>query len=172
MLRYQAGDRPAAEQLFQLLNPTLARYFLATSLSRYGVEDLLQECWLRIHKARGSYRPGEPVLPWILAIARHTRLDSYRRWSRTTGREVTLAEDMDFAREETSPSSERSEAIFALLKRLPEAQREVLIMMKVTGMSLREVALATGSTEAAVKQKAYRAYQTIRAALASGSSPK
>ncbi|MBM3759426.1 MAG: hypothetical protein FJW36_04180 [Acidobacteria bacterium] len=48
---------------------------------------------------------------------------------------------------------------------LLDSQREVVVMLKVTGMSVQEVALATGSTPAAVKQKAYRAYQTIRNAM-------
>ena len=52
-----------------------------------------------------------------------------------------------------------------LIRVLPESQREVIVMLKVTGMSVQEVALAIGSTPAAVKQKAYRAYQTIRGAL-------
>lgn len=168
MLRYQQGDSNAANELVRLLNRTLARYLYATSLGAPNFEDLLQECWLRIHKARASYRPGEPVMPWVLTIARHVRIDSYRKWRRTNGREL----DIETRLEEISanPQQKWDTAIAAgrlrkLMQILPDSQREVVVMLKVTGMSVQEVALATGATPAAVKQKAYRAYQTIRNAM-------
>lgn len=49
-----------------------------------------------------------------------------------------------------------------LLEQLPSSQKEVLLLLKVTGMSLEEVALATASTVGSVKQKAHRAYETLR----------
>ena len=49
-----------------------------------------------------------------------------------------------------------------LLATLPESQREVLTMLKVEGLSIQEVALATSSTAGAVKQKAHRAYERLR----------
>jgi RNA polymerase sigma-70 factor (ECF subfamily) len=52
-----------------------------------------------------------------------------------------------------------------LISSLPETQREVLVMLKVSGLSLEEVAKATSSTIGAVKQKAHRAYETLRRAL-------
>ena len=52
-----------------------------------------------------------------------------------------------------------------LIASLPEAQREVIVMLKILGMSLEEVAKATSSTIGAVKQKAHRAYETLRRAL-------
>lgn len=168
MVLYQAGDERAADQLVGISNRTLARYLYATSLGALNLDDLLQECWLRIHKARGSYRPGEPVMPWILAIARHVRIDFYRKWRRTIGRETELEHQLEDLG--GSPQSQWDSAIAAgrlmkLMRILPDAQREVVVMLKVTGMSVQEVALSTGSTPAAVKQKAYRAYQTIRSVV-------
>jgi len=49
-----------------------------------------------------------------------------------------------------------------LLSELPESQREVLILMKVEGRSLEEVAAATGSSVGSVKQKVHRAYEKLR----------
>lgn len=168
MEQYQAGDRGAAERLVEILNPSLARYLYATSLGMLNLDDLLQECWLRIHKARASYRAGEALMPWILAIARHTQIDFYRRWKRSSGRETEL---QDFSDESSRGAKKAGEMVMAddqmmdLMRGLPESQREVLVMMKVSGMSIREVAAATNSTPAAVKQRAYRAYQTIRMRL-------
>jgi RNA polymerase sigma-70 factor (ECF subfamily) len=168
MRRYQAADPAAADALVAILNPILARYYYALTGDASLVEDLLQDCWLRILRARHSYRPGEPVLPWAFAIARHTRVDSYRRWQRSSGRESNI-DDIP-----SHPSSDprlalesrlQAGAIFAALQSLPEGQREVLMMLKVSDMTVDEVALATGSTAAAVKQKAYRAYQAVRRIL-------
>jgi RNA polymerase sigma-70 factor, ECF subfamily len=171
MRRYQEGDHQAAELLVLELRSTLARYMYATSLGAMNVDDLLQECWLRIHKARSSYRPEEPVLPWVLAIARHTRIDFYRRWRRSSARETEL---FDFSNETlgTMAGAEgqamEAQSFLGLMEQLPESQREVVVMMKVTGMSVQEIAAATKSTPAAIKQKAYRAYRKLRQVMAGG----
>lgn len=168
MHRYQQADPAAADELVARLHPILARFYYALTGNPRLVEDLLQECWLRIHRARHTYRPGDPVLPWVLAIARHTRVDQYRRWQRTSGRESSIdAIDRHPQADPRSTMENRLEAntVLAAMQSLPEAQREVLLMLKVSGMSVDEVARATGSTSAAVKQKAYRAYQSIRQAL-------
>lgn len=165
MEKYQAGDRRAAERLVEMLNPSLARYLYATSLGPLNLDDLLQECWLRIHKARSSYQPGEAPMPWILAIARHARIDFYRRWQRSSGRETELQDFSDESGRNPKLAGKQAMAgdeMLQMLRNLPDSQREVLVMMKVNGMSIREAAAATNSTPAAVKQKAYRAYQTIR----------
>lgn len=168
MRRYQAADSVAADELVATINPMLSRHFLALSGNSRHLEDILQECWLRIHRARHSYRPGEPVLPWIFAIARRARVDHYRRWQRTSGREASIEELTLQPSADPRPGMEDSlqaQAIISLLDHLPEAQREVLIMMKINDMSVEEIARATGSTVPAVKQKAYRAYQALRQAL-------
>lgn len=172
MVLYQAGNAQAADQLIRLLNRNIASYLYATSMASPNYDDVLQECWLRIHKARSSYRPGEAVLPWVLAICRHVRIDYYRKWLRTSGRET---EFLEASNESTGkPQNSLDEAIDAnwvrrLLRTLPESQREVIVMLKFSGMSIQEVALATGSTPAAIKQKAHRAYQSLRAVLGVGS---
>src|ERR1043166_4107614 len=83
MIRYQQGDSSAVSSLVNRLSPQLHRFFLAQVVSRQYADDLLQETWLRIHQVRHTYRPGEPVLPWLYAIARHIRVDHYRQAVRT-----------------------------------------------------------------------------------------
>lgn len=169
MSRYQRADSQAADELVRLLTPVLSRYYHALSGNSQPVDDLVQECWLRLHRARQSYRPGEPVLPWVFAIARHARIDHYRRWQRSSGRESSIDQLPHQASSDPRQPLEdklRAGEVLGLLDGLPEGQREVLLMLKVTGMSTEEVARATESTVAAVKQKAYRAYQAVRQALA------
>lgn len=162
MTRYQAGDFAAATGLVEQISPRLYRFFLAQYASRPMADDLLQETWLRIHRVRHTYRPGEPVLPWFYAIARHVRVDNFRKVSRLASREQALESVNHLA-----AASPRSDAFGELLATLPESQREVLQMLKVAGMTLEEVARATSSSVGSVKQKVHRAYKKLRERMGS-----
>jgi RNA polymerase sigma-70 factor, ECF subfamily len=166
MEAYQHADAAAAAELVHSLSPMLLRFLAGPLQTRSQAEDMLQDCWLRIHRARASYRPGSPVLPWIFAIARHTRIDAYRRRSQIERRELS-SEDLESTAPSASipPPNETEGDIWRLVRQLPESQQEVLRMLKVTGMSLEEVAGATGSTVGSVKQKAHRAYRRLRELL-------
>jgi RNA polymerase sigma-70 factor, ECF subfamily len=169
MASYQAGDFAAAATLIERISPQLHRFFIAQSASRADADDLLQETWLRIHKVRHTYRPGEPVLPWFYAIARHVRVDHYRRTVRISAREQTLRDvpEIPAAAAGTSGRSWDELTLAELLAPLPESQREVIHMLKVAEMSLEEVARATSSTVGSVKQKVHRAYKKLRETLGS-----
>jgi RNA polymerase sigma-70 factor, ECF subfamily len=163
MRRYQEGDPDAPGALIGAISPRLLRFFRSQAASREQADDLLQDTWLRIHRVRHTYRPGEPVLPWIYAIARRARVDGYRRSRRITMHETTVGvlpePPAQPAPRNTMPAFE------ALVAPLPDAQREVITMLKVGGLSLEEVARATSSTVGAVKQKAHRAYERLRKLL-------
>ncbi|HEY3838499.1 MAG TPA: sigma-70 family RNA polymerase sigma factor [Bryobacteraceae bacterium] len=158
MVRYQQGDASAATSLVRLLGPRLHRFFLMHLVSRRHADDLLQETWMRLHQVRSSYRPGSPVLPWLYAIARNVRVDHYRKAYRQEAHEAQMDEHFEAA----APTDAGISGMEALLAELPESQREVLVMLKVCGMSLEEVARATSSSVGSVKQKAHRAYETLR----------
>jgi RNA polymerase sigma-70 factor, ECF subfamily len=162
MARYQEGDFGAATALIDHISPQLHRFFAAQFASRPDADDLLQETWLRIHKVRHTYRPGEPVLPWFYAIARHVRVDHYRRAVRNRAREHRLEEVSNRAAAIRSESGRDDESLESLLAPLPESQREVIEMLKVAGMSLEEVARATSTSVGSVKQKVHRAYKKLR----------
>jgi RNA polymerase sigma-70 factor (ECF subfamily) len=171
MARYQQGDFAAATVLIDCISPRLYRFFVAQSMSRADADDLLQETWLRIHKVRHTYRPGEPALPWFYAIARHIRVDHYRKSLRAAAGERELEE---MSKGVSSPPHDGGAAgeLEALLAPLPESQREVIAMLKVEGMSLEEVARATSSTVGSVKQKVHRAYKKLRETIGATSSGK
>jgi RNA polymerase sigma-70 factor (ECF subfamily) len=164
MAGYQNGDGKAATALIERLSPPLHRFFLAQTISSRHADDLLQETWLRLHQVRHTYRPGEPVLPWLYAIARHIRVDHFRRTLRREAREQTVEELPAVA--DAGPPTGGVADVEAALKKLPESQREVIVMLKVSGMSLEEVARATRSSVGSVKQKAHRAYEKLRSLLA------
>jgi RNA polymerase sigma-70 factor (ECF subfamily) len=161
MARYQQGDFGAAAELIRHVSPQLHRFFLAQALSRADAEDLLQETWLRIHKVRHTYRPGESALAWFYAIARHVRVDHYRKSVRTAAGERQL-EAMSKEGASVPGETDHADGLNALLAPLSESQREVIAMLKVAGMSLEEVARATLSSVGSVKQKVHRAYRKLR----------
>lgn len=163
MERYQQADPEAPTALVNALSPKLLRFFRSRLASREHAEDLLQETWLRIHRVRHTYRPGEPLLPWVYAIAGRVRVDGYRK-SRRIGLHET-AVDVLPERSVQADRGSRLPAFDKLIAVLPESQREVVTLLKVGGLSLEEVARATSSTLGSVKQKAHRAYSRLREVL-------
>jgi RNA polymerase sigma-70 factor, ECF subfamily len=163
MMLYQRGDRTAVTVLVKSLSPQLYRFFASQLGSRTDAEDMLQDAWLRIHRVRHTYRLGEPLLPWVYAIARRVRVDHYRKRQRIASRETPA----DMLPELRVPEKEPNRLLSfeELVASLPESQCEVLVMLKVNDLSIEEVARAMSSTVGAVKQKAHRAYEHLRKLL-------
>jgi RNA polymerase sigma-70 factor (ECF subfamily) len=98
----------------------------------------------------------------MYAIARRVRVDDYRRRKRVSGHEVPVAE----LPEVSAPAQRDGESdLTALLGELPASQQEVIVMLKVSGLTLEEVAAATRTSVGAVKQKAHRAYERLRSLI-------
>ena len=161
--QYQQADAAAVSALVARLSPRLFRFFASQAGNQADADDMLQDLWLRLHRMRHTYRPGEPLLPWVYAIAHRVRIDSYRR-RRRISREIGVD-----VLPESAALEERWDnnlpAFDQLVAALPEGQREVVTMLKVEGLTIDEVARATSSTAGAVKQKAHRAYERLRSLL-------
>lgn len=166
MARYQAGDRAAFDALFRETSPRLYPYLVRSAGDRAVADDLLQEVYLNVHRARATYRPGAPVLPWLFAIARNVAASRVRSVTRKREEVRDDFSELPAPAPEEEAEDPRVEAIQAALGELPQSQREVVMMLKVSGLSLAEVAKATGSTVGAVKLRAHRAYESIRKKLA------
>lgn len=63
MTRYQGADAAALDELVRRVSPLLLRYFIGSRMSREDADDLLQDCWIKIHRSQHTYRPSEPVMP-------------------------------------------------------------------------------------------------------------
>jgi RNA polymerase sigma-70 factor (ECF subfamily) len=166
MMQYQQADPVAAAALVNLLSPQLYRFF-TSQLGARTDEDLLpllKDVWLHIHRVRHTYRPRDPMLPWIYAIARCVQVDSYpSRHAIAASHEMAAhAPPEPPVREDEMSNLPPFEVLMAAL---PGSQREVLAMLKVNGLSIEEVARATSSTVGAIKQKAHRAYERLRKLL-------
>lgn len=164
MERYQQGHERETALLIQRISPELFRFFLAQQITRNEAHDLLQDTWLRIHRVRHTYRDGAPLLPWVFAIARRVRVDGFRKRSRINRNEF-VPEQLPEVKQVEERNVGSVPDLSTLMAQLPEGQREVITLLKVNGLSLEEVSRAMGLTIGAVKQKASRAYATLREKL-------
>ena len=74
MREYQSGRFDAFDDIYASLAPTLRRYLLPQARDAVKADDLVQETFLQIHRARHTFDPAYPLLPWAVAIARHVWL--------------------------------------------------------------------------------------------------
>ena len=177
MERYAAGDDAAFEAVYDSLSGRLYAYLRRQVPDPQGCDDLLQETFLRMHKARGSFVTGAPVLPWAFAIARRLVLDRVRRDRRAPpGRgdldpdPVSLVGTADRP-DQVVEAREVARRLGRALARLPESQRTAFELLKQDGLTLAEAAEVLGVTVTAVKLRAHRAYESIRAALGEDAVP-
>jgi len=179
MDRFAAGDDGALGDVYDLAAPSVMSFLMGLTRDRQLAEDLTQETFLRIHRARGLFHPGAPVLPWAYTIARRLFLDDVR--TRRAGRLVSSApapgaRDGDEApaldvaaggptAEELFADKELSQALERALQKLPESQASAFRLLKGEGLSVAEVAAIMGTTKGAVKLRAHRAYEALRGFL-------
>ncbi len=160
---YQGGDMAAFEALWGELADELLAFLRALTRDHHRAEDLLQETFLQLHKARHTYLPGRPVRPWVYAIARNVFLMAYRAAKRRQAHEsVAEGELPDVPVLPEALASDGRKDLAKWLARLPELSREVLLLHHVTGLSFREVGEVLGLSEGAAKVRAHRALEQLR----------
>lgn len=170
MKRYaRDGDRAAFEALFRRFAPRFLGLFRRSTLSDALANDLVQNTFLQIHRARKDYRVGAPVRPWVFAIAMNTRRDHFRAVKR---RPITTTEPSAEPSQAPDASTATERAVRRALAELPEAQREVVLLHYYEGLSMAEVAHAVGASRSAVKVRAHRAYQVLRDILGGTDGPE
>jgi RNA polymerase sigma-70 factor (ECF subfamily) len=169
MVEYQAGSAEAFDRLYAGLAPILRRYQIGMARDGARAEDLVQETFLRIHRARRTYSPDQPLLPWVFAIARHVFLMDRRSRERRGRRELQPQEGMPEPadRAEGERAVER-EALMQALGRIPAERRESLVLHHVTGLGFREIAVLLGISEGAAKLRSSRGMTGLRNILRGG----
>lgn len=166
MGRYQQGELAAFERMYALLAPRLRQYLASLTLNASTAEDLLQETFLQIHRARHTYRPPHPVAPWAFAIARNVyRMD--RRSAGRRSRHETLAPESvpDLPVPAEADGLANRLAVRRALLQVPEDGREPLLLHHVWGLSFGEIGAVLGIRGGAAKLRAHRAMTTLRRLL-------
>jgi len=172
MDRYARGDDSAFGAVYDGLAPRLQSFLLRYTHDRAKAEDVVQQTMLKIHRARGRFTLGGQVVPWAFAIARRLLIDHHRRGGReilapTSDDTLTqLLAAVDAPADDVAIAKEVAEHLANELARLPENQRVAFELIKQDGLSVAEAAQVLGTTVAAVKLRAHRAYEALRVVLA------
>jgi RNA polymerase sigma-70 factor (ECF subfamily) len=176
MLAWQSGDESAFDRIVEIYSPqvyALLTRFLGPRPSR---EDLVQEAFLRVIRARERYEPTARFTTWLFRIVYNLAVNETQRGApreRTARAEEGASDAMSEIGDEGAPAPshalEREDlvrAVRAAIERLPETQRMALILAKYEERPYAEIAEIIGSTEKAVKSLVHRARETLRVTLA------
>jgi RNA polymerase sigma-70 factor (ECF subfamily) len=173
MARYQDGDAGAFRELYALVAPRLLGYLMKMARNKALAEDLLQQTFLKVHRARGAYVRGADPLPWIYSIAHRTFIDEARKHKRAVVRvgdedlpEVAAGLDgVSAERRDDALDPELARAALDALAELPAQQREAVVLTKLDGKSVAEAAEIAGTSVGAMKVRAHRGYEALRKLL-------
>jgi RNA polymerase sigma-70 factor (ECF subfamily) len=165
MLAYRGGDAGAFEALYKRHRGRLFRFVLRSVRSRSTAEELYQEVWMRVIEARSSYVPKARFTTWLYTIAHNRMVDHWRR----SGLSLVSLDDADVPATAADPArqAEGREALArfaAALESLPAAQREAFLLHEEAGLTVAEIAAATGSNEEAAKSRLRYALAKLKAA--------
>jgi RNA polymerase sigma-70 factor (ECF subfamily) len=134
-------------------------------------EDVVQNVFVSIHRARHTFRPERPIGPWLYAITRNGITDHLRAQLRRRRREIPVdpEEVSEFpAAEESLIDESLSPGMTRALDALSASQREAVLMIHVEGLSVAEAADRAGVSRGALKVRAHRGYRALRALLPVG----
>jgi RNA polymerase sigma-70 factor (ECF subfamily) len=168
MERYAAGDDAAFAEVYDALSPRLFAYLRRQTRDAAFAEDVLQQTFLHMHRARGTFIRGSCVFPWAFAIARRLVIDGARRGRRDLlvgAAEIDADEsaksDLGLADQEAE-ARQLAQRLQTELSKLPASQRAAFELLRIEGLSHHEAAEVLGATVSAVKLRAHRAYVALR----------
>ncbi len=168
-----AGDPNALRELLETIRPIVVRYCRARvgTLDRNGLsaDDVAQEVCLAAVMALPRYRDrGRPFLAFVYGIAAHKVADAFRAAGRDLSHSTATLPDHRSAEpdpEQAAIEADSATRMSELLGRLPDKQREILILRVVVGLSAEETAEAVGSTAGAVRVAQHRALARLKSAI-------
>ncbi len=161
MAQVAGGDPTAIDGLFERYGDALYRWF-AHSVGPDAAEDLVQQTFLHVFRARRDFRDGARFRPWLYAIGANCRRQVQRTRYRRPESPLEDAVEPSVA-PRAAGSSER--LVHAAMAELSDSGREVLILHWWQGLSFSEIGLVVGASTAAVKVRAHRAYEALRKRL-------
>jgi len=172
MLAYREGDAGAFEELYKRHKGALFRFVLRSIRDRATAEELYQEIWMRAIEARGRYEVQAKFTTWLFTIAHNRLVDHWRKRGLTLvsldGEGAGQAEPAAAADYEPQRRLEAKQGLarFArALEDLPPAQREAFLLHEEAGMSVAEIARATGTNDEAAKSRLRYALSKLKEAV-------
>lgn len=194
MSAFARGDEGSFRALYHRHAQATLSFLLASTANREAAEDLLQETFARVFRHREDWRDGlrggegDSFRGWLFAIARNLARDAGRRATvrkrvagdfgdaaaRTPAGTGVPLPGMGAANPAPDVVAEReslARTLATALERLPEAQREAFVLVRLQELSYEEVAAACGITTAAAKMRVARATASLAALLGADFDP-
>lgn len=180
MLRVQGGDHAAFVQLVDAYQSRLLGLMTHMVSDRTAAEDLVQETFLRVYRARDRYEPRARFSTWLFHIAGNLARNRLRKLKRRREQSLdqaeagvtgdlrpgaTLLERSSLMPVRQVSQQETKVRVQEALDSLSERQRLAVLLSKFEGMSYSDIGLTMGLTEPAVKSLMFRARENLRIAL-------
>lgn len=177
MLDVKAGDDASFDLLLQKYRTPLVNFLYRMVRDAATAEDLAQEVFLRVYRARKQYSPSAKFTTWLFRIATNLALNSVRdnRYRRMqVSLDAPVEEDeapiqlpaKDMRMDEHMVERDRAQIIRRAVAALPEKQRVAVLLHKYEEMDYGEIAKILDCSESALKSLLFRAYETLRVQLA------
>lgn len=177
MLAYAAGGADAFDVLYARHKGPVYRYLLRHCGNAGVAEELFQDIWMNVVRARATYVPTAKFTTWLYTLAHHRLVDHWRAHGQVGF--VSIDEDDDDAKhrveslagsrgdepEVRAQSNEIGRRLVQALAALPAVQREAFLLQQEAGLSLGQIAELTGAGEETVKSRLRYATAKLRAAL-------
>lgn len=171
MLRYRDGDAGAFDELYRRHKGSLYRYLLRQCRDSGAAEELFQDIWMNLIRAHAGYTVAAKFTTYLYRLAHNRLIDHYRKHARAVW--LSFDDEEGSALEEPAASGEGqpetryeskqlAERLLALLGALPEAQREAFVLQYETGMTIEEIAIATGVSRETAKSRLRYALTKLR----------
>lgn len=176
MLQVKAGDDESFALLLGKYRVPIVHYLYRIVHDRAVAEELAQEVFLRLYKARARYRPTAKFTTWIYRIATNLALN-YLRDGKVTANSESIDEDCEGSPKRELVDQRQTPEEYLLSKALqveirkaiaalPERQRLAVILHKYQGLDYAQIATVLDCSESAVKSLLFRAYEKLRQDLA------
>ncbi len=180
MLEVKAGDDASFELLLRRYRTPLVNFLYRMVREQATAEDLAQEVFLRVYRARKQYAPNAKFTTWLFRIATNLALNAvrdgrYRQMEVSLDQSSERGEDeqpaMDLPDREANVEQrllahDRTTLIQRAILALPEKQRAAVLLHKYRELDYGEIARILGCSESALKSLLFRAYETLRVQLA------
>lgn len=160
--RAQMGDRRAFAFLYARFADNVYGYARSIVHDHHEAEDIAQQVFAKLIRVIGKYQERDvPFLAWLLRVTRNVAVDHLRKRQMLPVEQVTVVDSGQAQTSEAQPIRELKEALASL----PRAQREVLVMRHVGGLTPPEIAQRTGRSEGSVHGLHHRGRKALRIEL-------